>query len=475
MALSPLQLLMAVLAIVAFRVTLRNVRSQLSHWSRSSWLTLLIVILPNATTAVGELLNERVKGADAFFRAVISYTGVASQVNRIASPLLLAVSILVLAIGLNRRTINAALLVFAGLLVVGAVLGTRQGFPLITGGRLTLLAVILAAAFTTPGRSAILGVSVGAGILVTLGAAAVISNPGVASACDTHKCGAFSSAYAGISDNGNIFGLFLAASIPFFYFAWSSGRRAMIIVVLILIVATGDRTAQIAGFVTVAVLYICRPDLDGVRRARRLPGAVAVVAMGIMAVLPFAPLPPDSLSTRPALWLVARRYLSQDWLGHGPSLWTSLVERGEIPTEAGYATHNQLLEVLFVAGWIGALLTIILIVATAAQAGNRRTALWIFALPTIIMGISERPWSLGQIDALSWVIVGTLLAVDDREKSTSRMGRMKSKLVDPRPAQAIRSSEASYANGFAGMASSAPATALPIPVVPPYAGGESRA
>lgn len=367
------------------------------------------VLLPNMTTLVGMLRAERVVTTDAFFNRVVLYSGLSQQVNQVASPALLAVAILVIIIQLGRKTtVNAAALAFLLLLIIGALAKYGVAGAFMDGGQWTLLALVAAAVVLPRGHEALKGGALGVGLLLCISAVGALLQPDMAAPpCDKRKCGVLGTFYVGVADNQNTFGLLMAFAVPLLYFGLRRYRFYFAVLATFFAFASGSRTAAVAAGAAMVVILLVHVQR---RSGGRFGGVLAILltagASASAIVIPLLGLPPETFSERVRLWQLAWSMIERQWLiGHGPNYWRSLVEIGVIPRAAGYSTHNQALEILFVAGALGAFVMVVVVINVLRQNPGGRYVFAIFMLPVAVAAVTERPWSLGAVDWASWSLL----------------------------------------------------------------------
>jgi hypothetical protein len=204
--------------------------------------------------------------------------------------------------------------------------------------------------------------------------------------------------------------------------------------------------------VLVVALLVVRPRLDADRHA---PGGVAIAGV-LLAVALLASIylvqhdwssAKYSLVDRPSLWRVASEYHRQAPLfGYGPDKWeTVYTETGEIMRSAQHSTHNQWVDVVFNAGWVGAALLVGMMVAMVWSVGFARPAVLIVLASVFLIGIGERAWLIGKADFVSFSLIGLIVlgppSPQPREqKAGPRMGaRAERSRAPDRPRVAIGS------------------------------------
>lgn len=379
--------------------------------SLTSVLIFSAVLLPNLTTVVAMFRAERLILTDPFFNRIVEYTGLSLQINQLASPALLAIALIIFVLQLGRNPhINPAAFWFLPLLVIGALAKWNLGGAILDGGHATLVAVVAAAVVLPGGREALRGGALGVGLLLCFSALGALIQPAVAAPpCDSRKCGLLGTFYVGVADNQNTFGMLMAFAIPVLYFGLSRHNLWFAFAATFFAFASGARTAAVAASVTLVAILLVHLGRNNDNGAK-LGGTLAILTAagaGITAmIVPFLKLPPGTFSDRAGLWDLARSMVEESWLiGHGSMYWRSLVDIGLIPLAAGYSTHNQAMETLFVAGALGVAAMLLVLVMTIRRNGGGFAPFAILMLPVAIACITERPWSLGAVDWASWSLL----------------------------------------------------------------------
>jgi O-antigen ligase len=220
--------------------------------------------------------------------------------------------------------------------------------------------------------------------------------------------------FTGVLPNENLLGVALTASIPFAFLGFRDRSRIWFVLFLAgMAAATGSRTAAGAAIITLLVLLIVRPSLDG-RPSDLLRKAFAalVLAGAAAASVLVLTLTGDAtaLTGRPQLWSVASGYIDRSpWIGYGATSWQRLYQSSEIPEAAQRSAHNLWMDVLFVGGAFGALLFLAALAIAIATSGRARTSV-VLAVATIFMiGTTEGVWAVGTFDFASFSFVALLL------------------------------------------------------------------
>jgi O-Antigen ligase len=410
-------IIMAGAALVTLRLLVPSVRQARAagDLDASAVLTLavgLLISLPIAFVAISGGLTRR---PDALGELVPILPSWYQNAVDVALFLVAAVAAVLL---LKRLTSERVPVHAAGLfaILLWAVAQLASGLD---GGRLlspragVLLACLIAATVLPRGRGAPLGAGIfGVTLAIASGVLPVFRHD-IAFVVPCQKaCSGLG--FVGVLPNENLLGIALAASIPFAYLGFRGHARYWFTLYLAgMAIATGSRTAVLAAVITVVALVIVRPRLDA---DRRTPGRAAI-AWVVLASAVFASVyvirhdwDPSALTERPALWSVASDYIDESpWLGHGPYKWAGLYASSEIPRAGQRSAHNQWMDVLFVAGWVGAALFVSMVVATLSSSGRARLGV-VLALATILMiGTTEGAWSVGTFDSLSFSLVALIL------------------------------------------------------------------
>lgn len=402
-------------AVVALRLLVSGVREARAagDLDASAALTLGIgwlVSMPIALVAIFGGLQRR---PDVFGDLVASYP------NWYPAPLAFGLAG-VLAAGLLFRQLTAARVsvqtagLFAILLCSVAQLSSGiNGGPLLTMRGGVLLLCLMAATVLKPGRGAALGAGIYGVTLAIVSGLLTLWQPDVAFVrpC-TGACGGLG--LSGVLSNPDLLGVGLAASIPFTYLGFRGHARTWLsIYVAMMVIATGSLTASAAAVVALGGLLVVRPRLDAVQRT---PGRTALATLallgaviGSVAILQHS-WNPEDLSGRPALWQVASDHIRESsMLGHGAGSWERLYTTSEIPLAAQRSAHNQWLDVLFAAGWVGAALLIAVAAAMIWSAGAARSGVLVALTTIIVIGTAEGTWSIATVDGLSYSLVALIL------------------------------------------------------------------
>ncbi len=316
----------------------------------------------------------------------------------------------------RRVTIHTAGLIAIVLWAVAWLASGLNGGPVLSLSGVTLLGCLVAATVLPRGR----GACVGAGLFgVTLAAASGLLAAmrfDVASVACRDDC-VLGAALTGVFANENLLATALVAALPFVYLGFRGRTRWWLVgYVAGMAVATGSRGAILTVVILLAALLVVRPRLDADRPApARTAFAGLVLAAALLASVYIVQndwtSSTQSLDDRPALWTVASEYRQEAPLfGYGPEKWETLYyETGEIPRSAQHSAHNQWVDVVFNAGWIGAALLAGMMVAMLWSAGPARPAVLIVLATVLMIGTTERAWLIGAADFVSFSLIALIL------------------------------------------------------------------
>lgn len=319
------------------------------------------------------------------------------------------------------RPVHAAAVIALCLWALAQLSSGIHGGALLTPRSVVLLLCLLAAAGLPRGRGACVGAGIFGVSLALVSGALAVFRPGAAFIvpCEGACSGL---GFTGAVPNPNLLGMVLAVSIPFAYLGFRGRSRLVLVAFLAgMAIATGSRNSGGTVLIMVVALLLVRPSLE-----RRIPSgraaAAGVVLAGAVLVSAYFPLHDwdrSALTDRPYLWSIASEQITKSpWLGYGPHKWATLYEASEIPRAAQRSAHNQWLDVLIVAGWIGAALLVVLGVAALWTAGPARPAVAVALATILLVGTTEGAWSIGAFDLLSFSFV-TLLLIGPREAPTA--------------------------------------------------------
>jgi O-antigen ligase len=371
-----------------------------------------LVSLPLALVAITGGVQRR---PDAFGELVSSFPGWYPRATDLSRLLLaaLAAALLLKRVSAGSTPVHAAGLLAICLWGVAQLATGLHDEPHLSLGSSVLLVCLIAATVLPRGRGACLGAGLfGVTLAIASGALAVFRHDVAFVVPCEGACSGLG--FTGVLPNENLLGIALVASIPFAYLGFRGRARYWFALYLAgMAIASGSRTAIIASVVTVVALLVVRPGVDaGPRITARGAVAALVLAAAVFASVQIVGGEWDGsdLTDRPALWSVASDYIQQSpWFGYGPEKWAGLYQSSEIPRAGQRSAHNQWLDILFVAGWVGGALFLAMLATTLWSAGRARPGVML-ALATIVMiGATEGAWSVGVVDLLSFSLVALIL------------------------------------------------------------------
>jgi O-antigen ligase len=356
-----------------------------------------------------------IRRPDAFRELVTTFPGWYPMATDLARLLIaaLAGALLFRRVSSGSVQVHAAGLLAICLWCVAHLATGLHDDPRLSIGGGVLLVCLIAATVLPRGRGACLGAGLFGVTLALASAALALFRHDVAFVVPCEDaCGGLG--FTGVLPNENLLGIVLVAAIPFAYLGFRGNARAWFVLYLAgMTISTGSRTAIAASLITVVALAVVRPAVDAGRRIGAR-GAIAgiVLAAALVASVQIVTSDTDftDLTDRPALWSVASDYIEQSpWFGQGAGTWETLYASSEIPRAGQRSTHNQWMDVLFVAGGVGAALFVGMLTAALLSAGSARAGVML-ALATILMiGATEGGWSVGILDVLSFSLIALLL------------------------------------------------------------------
>lgn len=380
-----------------------------------------LITLPVAVVASTGGVTRR---TDAFGQLVAIFPGWYPKADRLALLLIAALAAVLL---LKQVTsvhvpVHAAGLFAIALWALAYLASGLQGGRLLSPRGVVLLACLIAATVLPRGRGACLGAGIfGVTLAIGSGALAAFRHDDAFVIPCQDACGGLG--LSGLLPNPDLLGIALAASIPFAYLGFRGRARALFALYLAgMAIATGSQTATVAAAITVIALFIVRPRLDADNATPGRAAIAGLVLAGAVSATVYFPLhhwDPSALTDRPLLWRVAAKYIHQSpWVGYGQDKWASLYQSSEIFQAAQRSAHNQWMDVLFVAGWLGAALLVSVVVATLLSSGRARPGV-VLAVATIAMiGTTEGVWAVGTFDLLSFSLVALILTGATRDGLT---------------------------------------------------------
>lgn len=409
-------------SVVALTVLVRAVRTARAagDLDSSSALTFGMGWFSTLTLAVVAIAGGLERRADVFDELIPvlpGWYGLAVAVSLGFLTVLVAV-LLVRRLRSPHIPVHAAALVAVVLWSLSHLSSALRGEALFTSRGGVLLLCLLAAAVLPGGRGASLGVGAFAvSLAVFSGLLSVVRFdvafiPCVAAGAD--QCSVIGPAFTGALPNQNLLAAVLAASIPFTYLGFRGRARVVLVLYLAgMTIATGSITGVLAATVSVAALLVVRPSLD---RSGTPAGRSAIAGL-TLAGAAFGSVyfirhdwDPSALNNRPALWRVAWEFIHRSpLLGYGSETWETLYNAGEIPLAAQRSAHNQWLDVLFVAGGVGGVLLVGVLVAALYASGRAQAGVTIVIATVLLIGTTEPAWSVGTFDAMSFSLIALIL------------------------------------------------------------------
>ncbi|WP_234542741.1 O-antigen ligase family protein [Streptomyces shenzhenensis] len=284
------------------------------------------------------------------------------------------------------------------------------------------LAVVLAVCIVLPvGRGAHLGAGVfGITLAILSGLAAAVRPAWAVVPCRADKCGPLGFLFRGVLGHENALGITLSVALPYVYLGFRGKARFVLsLYVAGMVVLTGSRTAVIAVAVTLLALAILRPRVDTPADWWRIRVAwvVAVAGLVIGFVLPMMSSDSHGYTGRVYLWAATYKKMdSAPFLGFGRGALSGFSQQHLNPLM--YSVHNQFLDMRFAAGWIGffLFLGILAVMIRNSGRGQRLVMLTVLIAP-IYIGITERPWSLAELDGMTFSLLAAMLcAVEASEE-----------------------------------------------------------
>lgn len=446
--------IMAGTALVALLLLLPSVRHSRAagDLDASAALTLgmgWLIILPLALVAISGDLTRR---PDVFGELVAIFPGWYLIAVHVAMLLVAALAAVLLLRRLTsaRTPVHTAGL-FAILLWAVAYLASGLhggGLLSLRGG--VLLVCLMAATVLPRGRGACLGAGiVGVTLAIASGVLAVFRYDVALVPCPD-QCSVLGPSLTGVLPNQNLLGVALAVAIPFAHLGFRGRARYWFVFYLAgMAIATGSRTASLAAVITVVALLIVRPRIDADRRTLGRAAIAGLVLAGAVFSSVYVlrqDYDPSALTNRPSLWRVASEYVQESpWFGYGPEKWASLYrESSLIPQAAQDSVHNQWMDVLFRAGWIGVALLVSMVLATLLSSRRARPGVMLTLATIAMVGITERAWSVGTFDLFSFSLVALILTGETGHAETSDSMAKNSAARSHRP---VRGSDTSRAEG----------------------------
>ena len=418
----PITIIMAASALVALGLLIPAVKRARAagDLDASTTLTLALGWLASLPIVVVVLSGGLVRQLDASRELVPVLPGWYQDATHVSLALVMALAAMLLVKRLisetRRVTVHTAGLFAILLWAVAWLASGLQGGRLLSLSGVVLLVCLMAATVLPRGRGACVGVGLfGVTLAIASGVLAAFRFD-VASVPCPHEC-VLGSALTGVLPNQNLLGTALLAVLPFAYLGFRGRARIWLVVYLAgMAFATGSRGAMLGAVIIVVALLVLRPRLDADRPTPARAATAGLLLTGavlasVYVVQHESSSTYSSLNDRPGVWRVASEYIQESPLfGYGPDRWETLyTETGEIPRAAQHSTHNQWVDVLFNAGWIGAALLVGMVVAMLRSAGYARPAVLIALATVFMIGTTERAWSIGAADFASFSLIALIL------------------------------------------------------------------
>lgn len=382
-------------------------------------LSAAIVLLTNITSTVSQFSGGRSVQYTELRQAIVQLSGPAMAASRIVVPGLISVALVYCLhrFGRGPLHLNVAATFFALILMLGTIASAYQGFPLVAGRSLGYLLAVVAIALAPRNLETLRGAAHAVGLLVALSALVSLVDPVAASGiCDARKCGALGGLYNGVSFSFNEFGMLMAVAGPILYFGLSKYKITFVLASAFLGFASGSRSSQLAIAVTLMLLFVHHQSSRNGRKAwTALPVTAAAIALACSVALPLIGLPNEQFTGRVRLWNIGlQEFTESPVIGHGSELWSTFQQTGLIARASAYSTHNQFIDLLFVSGLAGLALYMLATWNVARHNKGNMARLAVLVVPALILGSTERPWSLGDPDWMSWsflVVLATAFPV----------------------------------------------------------------
>ena len=413
---------MSVTATVALFGLVKVLFKQRADWNPAAWLIFSMGWLAQIPSAYGSLTGGKVRSQDDSGNPITVLSGRTVELTHICNYLELAIPLVIILVQVSKRPrVNVVPALAFLLCAFAAIASGLNDFPLFGKSVWVMFVALIALALVPTGRGACLGAATFAVSLAAVsGLVTLASYPLATSVCvGLYKCGPLGVFYFGVVDNENGLALILAAGLVFVWlgvrsFLW---RNVLFLYVLGMIWVSGARTSLLAGVILLAaILIIGRGAQVDSRRSKpypipRLLGAFIALATVtvVSAVLPFVTNDPSAYTARGAVWLAARGHLAGHYAtGLGQPAWAALVNDSVIGNYAGYSTHNQWLDVLWIAGWAGLAIFIVMLLVMLGQDFIVAT---LILLPMIVLGVTERAWGISHFDDFTYAYLAALVAI----------------------------------------------------------------
>lgn len=416
----------SVAALLVLLNALRKLRAR-GEWSPTATFGaaiagLTIVFVELFVTYLGEWTKER----NAFKSITWVVPPVAHSIMRLVT-MLLAIYVTVVFVRRLKRgrtVINLPAVFFLLIEVISAESALLHGDNPFRPLSMVFLAIVLACMVAPRG----LGIHIGVGTTCVIAAIAsgltfVIHRdfsvfPCTSDTLTSDKCGLLDFNFRGILENENALAMYLALAMPFVYIGFGSWEGLLLAgYILCLILMTGGRSGMIAGAVTFVALIVLRPNIRTPVAAPIRSGLLYLGLAGMLVVgfaVPFLATDPNAYHGRAGLWMLVREALADSatlTYGTGMMGWQHVRDSGKIDPSASYSVHNEWLQVLYSAGFVGLLLFLACLGFLIWQARpNYTLVIGCVLIPVFVLSVTERPWPIDTSDWLAWAIPAALLS-----------------------------------------------------------------
>ncbi|MGY4783663.1 O-antigen ligase family protein [Rhodococcus opacus] len=335
----------------------------------------------------------------------------------------------------DTRRISLFGIAVIGTSFVAMAVDTSAYDSIIKGQPMVLLVVLAAASFATPSREgAITGGALFAISVCATGAFLGLYSPDKVFMPCRDKCSLAGELYMAATPHSNTLGLITAIGIPFVWLAFKGPARFwMLVYIGANLVITGSRTSMFAAAATLVVLALTNPTNTGeglVGRRRALLTLGVVTSTAVAMILPFTGQPDAFATGRGYLWRIAVEQFEQTpFFGAGLTAWDRFYAAGEFGAAAAYSTHNQWLELMLLAGAVGAVIFALgWAILIFGGDDSRKFVVLPVLLTVALLSATERPLSIGLINTMTWVLVALVAT-----SSEGRQDKGEQASASPRP------------------------------------------
>ncbi|GGJ12410.1 O-antigen ligase family protein [Paenarthrobacter histidinolovorans] len=232
-------------------------------------------------------------------------------------------------------------------------------------------------------------------VLLAVTATSFAAPENVIGLCRLDKCSIFGEVLTSpITNNGNFVGVAIAILLPLALLGLRATPLVLTAIVgLVVIEASGSRSAALSAWVVVVVVLLAAGNWDRRKWVSSLALACVLVASVVTAVGSF---PREFATFRGGLWARAQElFQASPALGYGPTFWSN--QPLELSLTANYSPHNIWLEFAVAGGVFGILcLTIAGITLLRKVAKEERYAIIMMLISLLALGIVEAPVQPGK-------------------------------------------------------------------------------